>query len=212
MPFDPSEPASFIAIERPFKGKKCIYHENELLVSACLLNGIDEALREASIPDDHYVLCVKYSNGLDTQIFITGTIEKGEEPITTALGELREELRFGLNSSESLRCLNRYSDGNYNAYWYSCNISDMRFVGIVSKRPETRIKNSYKAKVCCIVHGTKDEVLSAMSSFDASDKTGHDNIISIVAIEMSEAKKIIDRIVQQKKAGDFKKIPWGKRR
>jgi len=155
-------------------------------------------------PNDTYIICPTYGkggwgNGGDTQIFVTGCIERNETPFDAVVGELKEEIRFTPRDSN---CIVQVSDtnatGSDNITWFHCKASQMEYVGVVKKRPTTKAKG--KKKVGCIVYGSKKEMIDFITRIEKSTEF-NDQIIGLSFIKLDDVYKLIPMIREHKMKG-----------
>lgn len=188
----------FFYTKRP---KKITSH---LLMSTFLLTGAKEAFQKLNLPDDHFVMCVKYKQtpdgkGDDVQLFITGTVEAYEIGNTqkTAIEELKEETRFKVSE---VRFVDKYEDNRSVFDTYATDINKLKAIRMPEMRKSEKVTDNKKYKVTCIVSGNKHEMKRAVASIKRStqDKS-NDDIDSLVFIPVRDVKKIISMIEENKK-------------
>jgi hypothetical protein len=199
-----SENDLFRLIFRPFDSNKGeLFGTNEKWLISQHILGIPERILKyldmnKTYPDDIYILCVTYGkggwgNGGDTQLFVTGAIEKNESAIDAAYGELAEETRYIPREEKNLvEVSDNVASGTDNIKWFYCEAINMSFVDIVPKRPNTKEKK--KNKIGCIVYGTRNEMINMISQFDKSVSTGHDQIVGLSIISLDDVLKLIPMV------------------
>lgn len=178
------------------------------LMSIYTLPGAATALERLGIPDDHYIINVTY--GLaedklnctgDTQLFVTGTVAKREEPISACVRELHEEvmvqptgpLQHIHHISETKKRRTREID------WYACKITDLE--------PSPSVAASCgvgdgRNKVGCMLHGTYEEVLELFRRVRIADVSS-DGIVGVIGLRVGDVRKILGRISSYKSRDHF---------
>lgn len=213
-----SEDLPFVIV-KPFASTIQKQH-GPILFSQYILPGIGKALQQMDLPDDEYVLCVRYrkspkvwGGGGDIQIFVTGGVERNDKNNKAAMwSELAEETGFIPTKYNRLKYVT--DDVQYrrtsqyrrverrekaadsilkHVSWYQCRASDLTFTGIQKVRSGSK-KNKIE-KVACIVHGTYDEMVNLLNTIPLLSATGNDNIDAIGCISIREVKKIIPRLI-----------------
>lgn len=170
-----------------------------LLMSMFLLKGAKDAFNKLNLPNNYYVLCVHYvdSKGGDTQLFITGTVEKYEQEDTsrTAIAELMEEARF---VTDKVTFVDKYEDNRNVFETYAAKISDLTSIKLPEMRQEDKITDGKKRKITCIVYGTKAEMKRAVSNIKRSSSNKiNDDIDGLAFIPVGEVNNIIATAEQQ---------------
>ncbi len=175
---------------------------NALQISTFLLTGVKEAFYKLSLPDDHYIMCVKYKAG-DAQLFVTGSVEayELEDTSKTAIEELKEETRF---LASKVTFVDKFENNKCVFDTYHANINDLRAINMPPVRKTEQIADGKKHKITCIVHGNKSELKRIVSNIKKStnDKS-NDDIDGLVFISVRHVKKIIDIIDDQKSKKQF---------
>jgi len=192
-------------ITRYFNNLKIIESEKEIMISDYALPQLDEALKkiQQNIPNnkDMYILCPKKINKV-TQIAMTETIKIYNKSNITesfkdaAIEGVREELRLNCNSQDmkEIHESNGFDRKSrlIQTFYYSCPINKTSITSNFVERDG--IDNNHK-KACIIVYGTYDEIKSKMRSYKKSTDL-NDNIIAVVAIKLSDAIKITDKLIE----------------
>lgn len=187
-----------------------VYSVNKgIVMSGFILNGATQAINKLRLSEDSYILQVIYDKkcGGDTQLFVTGSVEKYEEldSSVTVISELVEETRFSPILQSDVRLISSITTGESKVDWYGCSINNMEHIGCIQQRKTENL--SYRYKVSCIVYGTEIEMIKTLKSFPASPKKGNDNITGLVAMRISEVRKII-RTISNKKIKKSGKFLW----
>lgn len=174
-----------------------IYEEKEsILISSYLIDGTEVALSQ--IPQDAYVLCVKYRrrmnkrgviHGGDTQIGITGTVAQ-EDHLTAVIREVTEETKLAPNSGAI-----KHISTNGKAQWFCCPINQMTFAGTI-KKLESK-SHPYK-KVGCIIYGSHTDMEHTLRTMPITTNKSNDDICGLVCMHITNVLSAITLARQQK--------------
>lgn len=180
-----------------------------ILMSNYLLNGATEAINRLKLGENTFILQVIYNqkSGGDTQLFITGTVEQYEEKNSSvaAISEIMEEARSSPIDQSDVKFISSIITQQSKVDWFGCPISKMKHIGCIQQRKT--VNSTKKNKVSCIIHGSETEMITFLRSFPSSPEKGNDNISGLVAMHVSEIRKIIGAI-SNKRNNKFEKFMW----
>ena len=199
-------------------GSSSVSKVNIMCISDYLKDGVLDALKvlksSKKITDDSFVLQVIYEDlknfkrAGDTQLFITGSVERSEEKDSsqTVCYELAEETRFEPQKKKSIELLVTCQTKSEKVDWFACPISNLRYIGPTPARKTEKMSYSYK--IACIVYGTEDEMVNAISSIPKNSSRGNDRIKGLVCMRFTDVESLTLRIVKRQLAGKKGTIAW----
>ena len=165
-------------------------------ISQTMLTGGTEALEIAKLPDEDYVLCVKYSahgwdGGSDIQIFITGHVSANDRSLAkTVMREINEETLFNIDEKNITEILTVKNKKNTTS-WFVCNVKDMFIDDDIYHDVVTVDSSTHK--VAAIIHGTLSDMsikIKMLSKYNIGFMSS-DNIIALVCMSARDVKKMI---------------------
>lgn len=187
--------------------------KNDHPVSSHLPAPMGQILTECNIPDDNYILCPLYEEG-DYQLGVTGKPLFGDRPETGLTRELGEELGIIYVNPRSLKCQKTFRVGQRINYAWTCDISETKRISdndgnlsyyppVIPDKAYTRfgeIKEDFKVRVGCIVHGDFDKISEYMSNVSTVWSSG-DKIIGVIAISAKDAKDMAIKMLNENTHG-----------
>lgn len=186
------------AIVRNFNDPLLKY-PSQVLISSYILPGAFEALKK--IPRDLFCVNVMYELDLtgktkdktgDTQLFMTGSIEDKETPLTAVIAELKEEIRMEPINDKCMKKLYVDTTLPKKVFWYGCDVKYLKPASSIVKRAET--SGYQKNKVCCILYGTYIEVSEFLKSIPIQKEINEENISGLIGMQISDVCNIYSMI------------------
>ena len=158
-----------------------------LKISNFLPIGLEKII-EDNVPDNNYILGVKYMNG-DSQICISGHPKVGETNEEGCERELTEELY--LKPRIILASINEVKENSF----YCINIKDT----FISKLLEDNTREDIKERAVICVYGNEFEIIKYLTKLKIQEETS-DFITSIWSAKKRKILSVIRKIRKEKKS------------
>jgi hypothetical protein len=192
-----------------------VQYLSKILLSCYMLQYASKVVSKLQLSDSAFIVNIIYGkqkNVLnmtgDTQLFLTGTIERNETPQTALYNEIREETSLDARNSDITK-LERTNSSNVKVNWFLCSLAGMEIFNFEKMRPSTVLeKGKKKQKVVAIIFGNEAQIVHIFNRIHVlPTEYTEEGIAGLAAIRLADIKHIL-KIIEKNKYDRFTHIYW----